>query len=440
MRVVVWGAGFTGLTAALLLAAEGHQVTLIGRPPEAATGVRETGGPARDPVTGTCVLWPETMAALRAELPSVAAALTARGTPLEGGTATGTERTGAGVVLGLPVAASVLTEAVAGMPGLTLRGDIDVTALLSDGRIPGRPHVRGVLTEDGEAVFADLVVDSTGRRSPMPRMLADLGAVRPGGGSRDSGYRCYAARLPACGPEAGRAAWQLVRGPGAWIVSTAPEAGERSVVLCVRDDEALYPLASTAAWHRAVLACAPPGLLPDGPPAPGDVLTTVVAASTRREYVVAGEPVALGVLGIGTASLSCQPLLALDASMGLAHALVLRDVLRTAATHDARNMALAFDRACRATVLPVCQWAVDVEELSFPADDGPCTPAEPPTGAAPVLSGTAMALARDLEGRMRRLRHEDAPDTTPLSSARVLAALRGPAASREAAPATGAPA
>ncbi|MCL7429386.1 hypothetical protein [Streptomyces sp. YS415] len=423
MRVVVWGAGFTGLTAALLLAAEGHQVTLIGRRgPAAATGVRETGGPARDPVADTCVLWPETMAALQAELPTVAAELTARATPLDGGAA-------AGAVLRLPVAREVLTLAAAEVTGLTLREGDDVTDLLSDGRIPGRPHVRGVLTEGGEAVFADLVVDATGRRSPMPGMLADLGAVRPGGGCRDNGYRCYAARLPAPAPGTGRVPWQLGRGPGAWIASTAPTAGERSVVLCVRDDdEALYPLAGTAAWHRAVFACHP-GLLPDGGAgALGDVLTTLVPASTRREYVVAGEPVALGVLGIGTASLSCHPLLALDASMGLAHALVLRDVLGTAGTDDARDLALAFDRACRATVLPVHRWAADVEELSFPADDGPYATADPHAGvAAPGLSGTSTALTHGLERRVRRLRHDDPLDGTSLSRTRLHATLRGPA-------------
>src|SRR6185436_906247 len=39
------------------------------------------------------------------------------------------------------------------------------------------PHVVGIRTEAGEELRADLVVDATGRRSPLPRWLADAGAA-----------------------------------------------------------------------------------------------------------------------------------------------------------------------------------------------------------------------------------------------------------------------
>ena len=45
--------------------------------------------------------------------------------------------------------------------------------------IAGVPHVTGVVSEAGEELAADLVVDTMGRRSPLPGWLAALGARPP---------------------------------------------------------------------------------------------------------------------------------------------------------------------------------------------------------------------------------------------------------------------
>jgi 2-polyprenyl-6-methoxyphenol hydroxylase-like FAD-dependent oxidoreductase len=56
----------------------------------------------------------------------------------------------------------VLRRAAAAQTGVTVRGGVQVTGLISK---PGRPpHVTGVSTDDGD-LSADLVVDATGRRS-----------------------------------------------------------------------------------------------------------------------------------------------------------------------------------------------------------------------------------------------------------------------------------
>lgn len=67
----------------------------------------------------------------------------------------------------------VLQRAVLAVPGVTLRCGGRVIGLLA---VPGDPpHVTGVRTDQGEFA-ADLVIDATGRRSPIDRWLGEIGA------------------------------------------------------------------------------------------------------------------------------------------------------------------------------------------------------------------------------------------------------------------------
>src|SRR4029453_15105408 len=90
-------------------------------------------------------------------------------------------------------------------PRLTVRRGAAVRSLLvGPSDLPGTPHVTGVELERGEQLEADLVVDASGRRSPLPKGIVEAGgrpppAARrgwgaaagrppPGGGLGDSGY------------------------------------------------------------------------------------------------------------------------------------------------------------------------------------------------------------------------------------------------------------
>src|ERR1700722_14949089 len=76
--------------------------------------------------------------------------------------------------------------------GAAPRGGVKVPGLLpAPGRPGGRPpHVTGVRTDRGE-LPADLVIDATGRRSPIDDWLTQIGA-------RTTPTGC--ARAPACPP------------------------------------------------------------------------------------------------------------------------------------------------------------------------------------------------------------------------------------------------
>src|SRR5262249_33576019 len=86
----------------------------------------------------------------------------------------------------------VLQRAVAAEPGLTLRFGVRATGLRARSGQP--PRVVGLRTDRGD-VDADLVVDASGRRSPIDRWLGEIGARpaadwqagRPGAGRRGGG-------------------------------------------------------------------------------------------------------------------------------------------------------------------------------------------------------------------------------------------------------------
>ena len=71
----------------------------------------------------------------------------------------------------------VLRRAVLREPGVDVLADDAVTGLTASSARP--PVVTGVTTEQGRTIGAALVVDATGRRSPVPTWMAELGAAEP---------------------------------------------------------------------------------------------------------------------------------------------------------------------------------------------------------------------------------------------------------------------
>src|SRR5690606_992900 len=88
-----------------------------------------------------------------------------------------------------PVAEAAVAGAAHQIDGLTVRRGVGVAGLRAGPPVlRGVPHVHGVVTVAGEELAADLVIDATGRRSPLPRWLHDVGA-RPAYEEReDSGF------------------------------------------------------------------------------------------------------------------------------------------------------------------------------------------------------------------------------------------------------------
>jgi 2-polyprenyl-6-methoxyphenol hydroxylase-like FAD-dependent oxidoreductase len=180
MVVLIIGGGICGLGTALLLARDGHDVTVLERdasaipasPDEAwDTWARPGVAQFRQPHN----FMPGLRLLLEAELPDVQAALGRAGAslfdlvnppppsiadrsprPFDDRLWTLTARR--------PLGEWVFADAARREPHVTMKRDVQVTALLTGAKvIRGIPHVTGVRTSTGEELRADLVIDATGR-------------------------------------------------------------------------------------------------------------------------------------------------------------------------------------------------------------------------------------------------------------------------------------
>ena len=192
---MIAGAGVVGLGAALLLCGDGHEVTVLerdaGAPPAGAAEIW-----AAWPRKGVSQFrLPHFFLArygrlLDAELPEVKKALAAAGAvcinpvrnapeALRGPAPDDDDRVEC--ISGRRCVGEAAVASVAGRaPHLEIRRGAAVAGLVTGPSARGGvPHVAGVRLDTGEEISADLVVDMTGRRSPLPRWLEAIGARGP---------------------------------------------------------------------------------------------------------------------------------------------------------------------------------------------------------------------------------------------------------------------
>ncbi|WP_151477852.1 FAD-dependent monooxygenase [Streptomyces albicerus] len=419
MRVVVCGAGPAGSLVALLLAAEGHEVTVLDRRRSAEPAVSADTAPSGTPrgADGPHLLFlREALRLLSDELPGATREL------LSAGAVTAA---GANVVATRAAATSALAAELSRTEGITTVHGVGVGALLPGWeRTPGRPHVRGVRTDTGETVLSDLVVDAAGRDSQIVAMLGEIGAPQPAEERPNAGFRLYTRRFAAPpGTGAHHAGWSVRHFDGVCVAVLS--AGERtwSMTLGIDDeDRELRPLAGPFAWNRAAALYEP--LMPRqvGSPLPGVRITSRVKGRHRR-FVLGGRPVATGVVSVGDAWAATDPLLGLSPSMGVLHALLLREAVRDGGSF-LDEVAVRFDRLTEETLTPVYRRVADWEERHRTrrgARSGAPSAAVP---AGPALDSAG--LARDLQDHFSGVAVRAARTSrTGPARADLLAALTG---------------
>ena len=349
-RIVVCGAGVNGLTTAMMLAKDGHEVTVLERdaapPPDPAEAwdawERRGVGQFRLPH----FLLPGFRKVIDAELPEVVEALEAAGAlrlnPL-GPFAEAMDPAGDNEVLTArrPIVEAAVAGVAASFPGLTVRRGVALAGVVTEGDGPV-PRVVGVRTEAGEEVRADLVVDVLGRRSPMSRWLVEAGATGPEVEEEDSGFVYYGrhVRTPDRAP--------LAPTLGFWgslgLLVLPAEQGVTGIgIIAWSGDAELRALRHPGPWE-AVMA-----LLPNGPAvlaaeALEEEIAVMAGIEDRfRRYVVDGEPVATGVVSVGDAWAATNPTLGRGISIGARHGRLLRDLLREVDPGDHDKIARRFD-------------------------------------------------------------------------------------------------
>jgi len=254
-----------------------------------------------------------------------------------------------------PVVEAVIATQAAATRGVEVRRGTAVTGMVSGASaLPGVPHVTGVRTKDGESIPADLVVDMSGRRSALPGWLSEIGARDPAEELEDSGFVYYGRHFrsvdgsvpPAIGPN--------VMDWGTITSLTLPaDNGTWAIALVTSSkDTALRPLRETGRWEAVVRGLPLVAHWLDGTPIEDGVQVMARLEDRYRGFVADGRPVATGVVAVADSWACSNPANGRGASIGMLHAVTLRDQLREVGLDDPAAFAEAFHTATARTVEP----------------------------------------------------------------------------------------
>jgi 2-polyprenyl-6-methoxyphenol hydroxylase-like FAD-dependent oxidoreductase len=369
-RAVVIGGGIVGLSTAMLLGKDGHDVTVLERDPQA-------------PPADIGSTWPEWQRrsvgqfrmlhfflarfrqVMQAELPDVVTEFEALGakrynviseapSELTGGAQPGDDDYEV-ITARRPVGESALARVASRMPNVAIRRGVVIKALLTDDTTTGAiPHVVGVRTDDGEDVRADFVVDASGRRSALPSLIAAAGGRAPEEELDDCGFIYYGRHF-----RANDGSTPFVMGPlrtsyGSVSTLTLPaDNGTWGIgVITSARDTAMRGLKDVDTWMRTVKAFPLAAHWLDGEPIDDGIAIMAKIEDRHRSFVVDGAPVATGLFPVGDSWACTNPSVGRGMSIGVLHALALRDLLRDGPTDDPVALAHAWHDATMATVEP----------------------------------------------------------------------------------------
>ncbi|HUY23510.1 MAG TPA: FAD-dependent oxidoreductase [Acidimicrobiales bacterium] len=376
--IVITGGGVAGLSAAMLLAEDGHDVTVLERDaaePPAPTEAWETW--ERRGVNQFRLLHffaARFRVELERELPRVLTGLEAAGAlrvnPIAGAPdrLTGGARpedAGFDAVTGRrPVVEAVLGAVAAATPGVTVRRGVTVQGLVTGTPVvPGAVHVTGVRLATGEEIRADLVVDAAGRRSPLPDWLGAAGARRPVEEIEDLGFVYYGRHFrstdgttpPIFGPflqsYGSVSALTLPADNGTWGIGVVASAA----------DKAMRPLRDVERWTAVVASLPLAAHWLDGEALEDHVVVMAKIEDRHRDFTIDGVPVATGVAAVGDSWACTNPSLGRGATLGLLHCLALRDTVRATGVDDPAAFSAAWADATDTVAEPWYRATLDFD-------------------------------------------------------------------------------
>lgn len=366
--VLITGGGLGGLLTSLLLAQDGHDVTVIERdpapPPDPDTSWNDWERRGVNQFRLGHLFLARFAALIKSELPSLVGALEDAGAlrfnPIElippemtGGVESDDVRFEA-ITARRPVMEAVVAKAVADQEKVTVRRGVSVKGLLNGTPAQdGTPNITGVKLDDGTELSADLVVDATGRRSPLPSWLAGLDARPPQEELEDSGFIYYGRHFRSSDGSVPPLLGPLLQDYGSVSSLTLPADNGTWAVIIVASarDAALRGLRDPAHWGRAVASFPLVAHWLEGEPLEDRVVTMSKIEDRHRRYVLDATPVATGVLAVADSWACTNPSLGRGVSMAMIHAVALRDLLRSA-PDDPVELALRWDLSTQEIIEP----------------------------------------------------------------------------------------
>jgi len=395
MRVAVNGAGIAGLSAALFLARDGHDVVVLERDrtplPSSADEAFDWQRRGAPQVRHSHALLARLRNLLRDHLPDVLEELLAAGaTEVAWGDAapeTLTDRTPRPGDDDLVLLACrrttfewVLRRAALETARVELRDGCATTGLVLDGD-QALPRVIGVCTKGGGTLDTDLFVDAGGRRSAVPRFLAPHG-IEVAEDEQDTGI-VYLSRFYRLRPGVEPPDKLALNGGDLTYLKFAVFRGDNrtfSITLAVAADDAeLRSLLANPDRFEAVLAALPiaaPWVAPETSDPITGVHLMAGLVNRLRHFVADGRPVALGLAAVGDASVCTNPLYGRGCALGAVHGRLLADAVASDGG-DPETLLMRFDEATREELVPWYQAAVMQDEMAKaalrgeePADNG----------------------------------------------------------------------
>ncbi|MGW3289777.1 FAD-dependent oxidoreductase [Streptomyces sp. NPDC001002] len=357
--VVVVGGALGGIQTALLLAQDGHHVTVLERDPQpppaepesAWSHLERPGIPQARLLHLPLARWRQLA---EAELPDLVKRMTAAGAvrtnmvalePGLGGELRADDARFDTLVARRPVLESAARDA-AEAAGVTIRWGVACRALLADSAGPV-PHVTGVATSEGD-MRADLVVDCTGRRSRLPVWLREIGVRGALEETGEGGFTYHSRYFRSSDGALPTATFLQSDQHGSLDLLRVPaDHGTYSICLVSRthDHDMRDLLRHEASWSAAV------SLFPDadawlqGRPIAEGIQTMARLTHRRRTLYDTEQPLVTGLVALGDAWALTVPTLGRGLTMSLTHALILRDLLRRADTDDPTAFAAAYAKA-----------------------------------------------------------------------------------------------
>jgi flavin-dependent dehydrogenase len=219
--------------------------------------------------------------------------------------------------------------------------------------IRGVPHVTGIRTATGE-IPADLVVDATGRRSPLPTWLEEAGARRPEEELEDVGFVYYGRHFRSADGTTPPIIGPLLQSYGTVSVITLPaDNGTWGVgVIASAADRAMRGLRHVERWTEVVRSLPLAAHWVEGEPLDDRIIVMAKLEDRHRTFTVDGAPVATGVAAVADSWACTNPSLGRGATLGLLQCLALRDTLRSTGIDDPAAFSTAWAHATETVAEP----------------------------------------------------------------------------------------
>jgi 2-polyprenyl-6-methoxyphenol hydroxylase-like FAD-dependent oxidoreductase len=399
----------------MMLARDGHRVTVLERDPapvpeDPARAWEDWSRRGVAQFRQAHFLQPRGRAVLAVELPDVLDALEAAGglrlDPLARLPASITDRAPrpgderlVTTTARRPTLELVLARAAEEQDGVEVRRGVAVSALETR-RVGGRLHVTGTRDDAGRVLRADLVVDAMGRRSPLPKLIADAGGDPVHEEAEDSGFLYYTRYFRAADGRLPEARAPALSHLGSFSALTLPaDAGMWSVTLyAATGDPALKRLREPSRWTALLRACPLHAHWLDGEPVT-EVMAMGGAIARYRRFLGNGTGPMVGVVSVADAWACTNPSLGRGIALGLAHAALLRAVVREHGENPAR-LVEAWDEATERELTPWYRATLAFDRAQLARIDAIRAGLEPPAPApddvaARVRAALPAAMGRD---------------------------------------------